>query len=270
MGGMSRGVTLGGGGGLIALVVIILSVCMGGSTDIGSLLESLESGAPVTSQPGGSEEFEAVDEQEAFIQAVLGTTEEHWNAVFSAAGREYHEPGLVLFTTATQSACGGATSAVGPHYCPLDETIYVDLEFFDELVTRFGAQGGDFAQAYVIAHEVGHHVQNELDIMDQVQQLQQSNPGDANELSVALELQADCLAGTWAHSIFVMEDVLEPGDIEEALDAAQAVGDDRIQEKFQGSVNPESWTHGSAEQRKRWFSTGYESGDPAACDTFSS
>jgi predicted metalloprotease len=268
VGGMSRGATIGGGGGLIAVVVVILSVCMGGNSDVGSLL-GVVGEQPVVTQPGAAQELEGVDEEEAFIQAVLGTTEEHWNSVFSAAGREYQEPALVLFTSSTPSACGGATSAVGPHYCPLDQTIYVDLDFFDELVTRFGATGGDFAQAYVIAHEVGHHVQNELDIMDQVQQLQQSNPADANALSVNLELQADCLAGTWAHSIFVMEDVLEPGDIEEALDAAAAVGDDRIQERFQGSVNPESWTHGSAEQRQQWFNTGYQSGDPSACDTFS-
>jgi len=175
---------------------------------------------------------------------------------------------LVLFTGSTNSACGGATSAIGPHYCPPDQTIYIDLDFFAVLQRDFGAQGGDFAEAYVIAHEVGHHVQNLLGISDEVRSLSQQNPDEANSLSVKLELQADCLAGNWANSIFQRGNVLEPGDIEEGLDAAEAVGDDRIQEKALGRIEPESWTHGSSEQRVRWFTTGYETGDPEACDTF--
>ncbi len=155
----------------------------------------------------------------------------------------------VLFTQATESACGGANSATGPHYCPLDQTVYIDLSFYDELKRRFGATGGDFAQAYVMAHEIGHHVQNELGVMDDVRQIQQSNPASANDYSVRLELQADCFAGVWANSIYQREDVLESGDIEEALNAASAVGDDRIQEITTGRVSPETFTHGTSEQR---------------------
>jgi predicted metalloprotease len=160
-----------------------------------------------------------------------------------------------------------ATTAIGPHYCPRDQTIYVDLGFFEQLQTRFGARGGDFAEAYVIAHEVGHHVQSILGIMEEVQQVQQDDASQANAYSVRLELQADCLAGTWGHSVFE-RDVLDPGDIEEGLDAAAAVGDDRIQQTMTGRVNPESWTHGSSEQRVEWFKTGYDTGDPNGCNTF--
>ncbi len=192
-----------------------------------------------------------------------------WTDLFAQAGQQYRPADLVLFEGSTNSACGGATSAIGPHYCPLDEQIYIDLGFFDELQRRFGASGGDFAEAYVIAHEVAHHVQNLLGISDQVNALSQQDPSQRNGLSVRLELQADCWSGVWAHSIYQRGDVLEPGDIEEALSAAAAVGDDRIQAQSGGRINPESWTHGSSEQRVAWFSTGYETGDPNACDTFS-
>ena len=173
-----------------------------------------------------------------------------------------------MFSDATPSGCGGANSATGPHYCPLDETVYIDLTFYDELQRRFGASGGDFAEAYVLAHEIGHHIQHELGIMDDVRRLQQDRPADANEYSVRLELQADCLAGVWANSIFQRDNVLEPGDIREGLSAAEAVGDDRIQMTTQGRINPESFTHGTSEQRVNWFNEGYRTGDPAACDTF--
>lgn len=202
----------------------------------------------------------------AFAGVVLGSTEDLWAAIFADAGRQYRPAPLVLFTGSTQSACGGATSRVGPHYCPLDQTIYVDLDFFRDLATRFQAPG-DFAQAYVLAHEVGHHIQNLLGISDQVRTLQQSNPPEANELSVRLELQADCFAGIWAYSEFT-QDFLERGDLEEAISAAAAVGDDRIQEMSTGMINPETWTHGSSEQRVDWFRAGFDSGDPNVCDTF--
>ncbi len=202
------------------------------------------------------------------MRSVLGSTETTWTDIFAAAGETYPPAPLVLFTDSTSSACGGATSAVGPHYCPLDQTVYIDLDFFAELERRFGGGGGDFAEAYVIAHEVGHHVQNILGIMDEVRSLQRQDPGRANDYSVSLELQADCLAGVWANAIFARGNVLEPGDIEEALDAAAAVGDDRIQEATSGQINPERWTHGSSRQRVEWFSAGYASGDPAGCNTF--
>jgi predicted metalloprotease len=173
---------------------------------------------------------------------------------------------LVLFRTATNSACGTATSQIGPHYCPLDSTIYLDETFFDELTNRLGATGGDVAEAYVIAHEVGHHVQNELGIMNRVQTQQQALPSQANELSVQLELQADCFAGLWAHSIRDIG-VFETNEIREAMDAAAAVGDDRIQERTQGYVNPENWTHGSSDQRVEWFNKGYQTGELSACNS---
>jgi uncharacterized protein len=166
----------------------------------------------------------------------------------------------------TTSACGNASSAVGPHYCPLDRTIYLDETFFDELTRRFGAEGGDVAEAYVIAHEVAHHAQNELGIMDQVNKAAQSNEESANDLSVGIELQADCFAGLWANSIKDLG-VFMPGEIKEALDAAAAVGDDRIQERVTGHINPESWTHGSSEQRVTWFNRGFETGNLANCNT---
>ena len=202
----------------------------------------------------------------AFMKVVLASTEDLWGTTFGNAGQQYRPAPLVMFSGATQSACGGANSQVGPHYCPLDQTIYIDLDFFRDLAARFDAPG-DFAQAYVLAHEVGHHVQTLLGISDQVRQLQQSRPGDANELSVRMELQADCFAGVWAYSEFT-QDFLEQGDFQEALGAASAVGDDRIQAKSTGMINPETWTHGSSEQRVEWFKAGFDSGDPNVCDTF--
>ncbi|MDJ0962251.1 MAG: neutral zinc metallopeptidase [Acidimicrobiia bacterium] len=255
-----------GGLGIIGvLLALLLGGGDGGFSDIADQLQGL--GGPPPTQ--AAQELSAEDRAAGdFIAAVLGTTEEFWGDVFASAGQDYPEPILVLFTRATQSACGGARAEVGPHYCPLDRTIYMDRAFFDELQRRFGASSGDFAEAYVVAHEVGHHVQNVLDIMGEVRGLQQQNPGDANELSVRLELQADCFAGAWAAAVFE-RGLLERGDIEEALSAASAVGDDRIQEAIQGRVNPESFTHGTSEQRVNWFSQGYDTGDPNTCDTFS-
>lgn len=200
-------------------------------------------------------QFVGEDTYEMFASTVLGSNNDTWSVIFDQQGKTYQEPTLVLFREATNSACGLSTSAVGPHYCPLDSTIYLDETFFDELTSRLGARGGDVAEAYVIAHEVGHHVQNELGLLD---------VGGSNEDSIKTELQADCFAGVWVHSIKELG-IFEPGEIQEAMDAAAAVGDDRIQERVTGQVNPETWTHGSAEQRMRAFTTGYETGSFQAC-----
>jgi predicted metalloprotease len=260
---------IAGGVGGLGIVGVLLALLLGGGNggSLGDLLGGLGSSDTTVAQqelPTG----EQLDDAGQFVEAILGTTETYWTDVFTASGRTYDPPTLVLFTGSTTSACGGATAAIGPHYCPPDQTIYIDLDFFAVLQRDFGARGGDFAEAYVIAHEVGHHVQNLLGISDEVTRRSREDPDLRNSLSVQLELQADCLAGAWAHSIFQRGDVLEPGDIQEGLDAAEAVGDDRIQERSQGRIDPESWTHGSSEQRVEWFTTGYETGDPEACDTF--
>jgi predicted metalloprotease len=209
------------------------------------------------------------DELKQFSAAVLGSTEDVWSGIFQQAGREYHEPTLVLFSGTVQSACGYAQAAVGPFYCPGDQKLYIDLDFLQQLTRQLNAPG-DFAQAYVIAHEVGHHVQNELGVMEETQALQQQmSEGERNARSVLVELQADCFAGVWANRVSSETQMLEPGDIEEAINAASAVGDDAIQQQSQGYVRPESFTHGTSEQRMKWFNTGYRSGDPRACDTFS-
>ncbi len=268
--GMGPGKVAAGGIGGLGIIGVIIALLFGGGGGNGGGLEDILGGlggatavqAPAQTAPAPG------DDAGEFVQAVLGTTETLWADIFAQAGQEYRPAQLILFQEATSSACGGARAAMGPHYCSLDQTIYIDLGFFDELQRRFGAQGGDFAEAYVIAHEVAHHVQNLLGISDQVNELSQQDPSQRNALSVRLELQADCWAGVWANSIYQRGNVLEPGDIEEALSAAAAVGDDRIQESVTGRVEPESWTHGSSEQRVRWFSTGYETGDPNACDTF--
>jgi predicted metalloprotease len=210
----------------------------------------------------------AEDEAARFVSHVLGDTEDTWRTIFAKSGKTYVEPKLVLFSGATETACGLGQSASGPFYCPGDHKVYIDLVFFKELGTRFGAPG-DFAQAYVIGHEVGHHVQNLLGISDQVQaERQRSNEKRANQLSVKLELQADCFAGVWAHHADRSRQVLESGDVNEGLQAATAIGDDRLQKQAQGHVVPDSFTHGSSAQRVRWFKIGIESGDPGVCNTF--
>jgi len=210
--------------------------------------------------------------QEAHLRemtaVVLADTEETWNALLPQYGVQYQEPALVLFSGAVQSACGTAEAAMGPFYCPLDQKVYIDMSFYDDLSQRFGAPG-DFAQAYVIAHEVGHHVQNLVGTAEKVQAAQQRMPKvQANELSVRMELQADCYAGVWAHHAARSRQLLESGDVEEGLGAASAIGDDRIQRETQGRVVPDAFTHGSSEQRVRWFRRGLETGNPADCDTF--
>jgi len=209
------------------------------------------------------------DELADFVSVVLADTEDTWNAIFSASGSAYREPVLVLYSGYTQTACGVGQSATGPFYCPADQKLYIDLSFYDELRTRFGAPG-DFAQAYVIAHEVGHHVQTLLGITEQVDVARRrASQVQANELSVRLELQADCLAGVWANHANRARQILEEGDIDEGLGAAAAIGDDRIQRQQQGEVVPDSFTHGSSVQRVRWFRRGLDSGEVNTCDTFS-
>lgn len=254
------GLAIGGGiGAVLVVATLLINVLSGGQINVNDILNTIQS----TQQQAGltSSDFEGADDYEVFASTVLGSTNEYWTGVFEQNGQVYGEPKLVLFRAATSSACGVATSDVGPHYCPADQTIYIDETFFSELQSRFGAQGGDVAEAYVIAHEVGHHVQYQLGTLERVQQ----NSSQAN--AIALELQADCYAGTWAHSIRDAG-VFGPNEINEAIDAAAAVGDDRIQQSVNGQVNPETWTHGSSEERKRWFTTGYDSGDPGVCATF--
>lgn len=268
MGG--TGVAIGGLGGL-GLIAALLFMFIGGGSGGGleQVMNQLqEAQAPQTSgtQPP---EFAGEDDYQVFTETVLGSTDQAWEDIFKASGLEYVKPKLVLFRGSTQSACGGASSAVGPHYCPTDETIYLDETFFDEMTSRFGAKGGDVAEAYVIAHEVGHHVQNRIGMTDEVRKAQQAAGSQeaANKLSVSLELQADCYAGIWANSIRDAG-VFLPGEINEAVDAAAAVGDDRIQQKVEGQITPERWTHGSSQQRVEWFNRGFETGDPGQCNTF--
>ncbi|PTX42543.1 hypothetical protein C8P64_2973 [Christiangramia gaetbulicola] len=251
------------GGGIIGLIFVIAQFVLSDG-DI-SVLEQLEepSGSSTKVRELTPEEKELGE----FTATVLAYTEDTWNSIFSENGMQYREPGMVLFTDAVQTACGGASAASGPFYCPGDQKVYMDLSFFNELRDRFGAQGGDFAIAYVMAHEVGHHVQNLLGTATKVRQLQQqTSREEANELSVALELQADFYAGVWA---YYNKQYLQEGDIEEALSAANAVGDDAIQRKTAGRVNPDSFTHGTSEQRMKWFMRGYNSGDIRQGDTFS-
>lgn len=262
-----------GGIGGIGLVVVILLVIFFG-VDPSALLTGMggsqpqifpsEQGSGQTATRSGS----GNDQDVAFVSAVLGDTEEVWSRIFSRAGETYPEPTLVLFSDQVDSGCGFAQAASGPFYCPLDRKIYIDLSFYDALKNRHGAPG-DFAQAYVIAHEVGHHVQNVLGILPKVHEARQRvSKKEGNKLSVKLELQADCLAGLWAHHAERSRDLLEEGDIEEGLRAASAIGDDRLQRQSQGYVVPDAFTHGSSEERVRWFGIGLETGSFEACDTF--
>ena len=252
------------GGGCLTLVIIIVALIFG--VDPRPLLQMGGGGPAGSSVETGT--VDATDEQARFVGAILGDTEDVWNAIFAANGSDYQEPVLTLFSGAVNSGCGSASSAVGPFYCPVDQGVYLDMSFFQDLSDRFGAPG-DFAAAYVIAHEVGHHVQNLTGVSDRVRNAQQSmGQADANALSVRVELQADCYAGLWANHAQAQRQIIEPGDIEEGLTAAAAIGDDRLQRESGGSVVPESFTHGTSEQRARWFRRGYETGDPAQCDTF--
>jgi predicted metalloprotease len=263
------GIRLGGGGILLLVVgawllginpLQILSLLAGAGDSTLQLPADPESGPVAAGAPQ--------DEGADFVSVVLADTEDTWGELFARGGASYEAPRLVLFSGVVRSACGTAQSAMGPFYCPVDQKVYIDLEFYRDLRDRFGAPG-DFAQAYVIAHEVGHHVQTLLGVSQQVHEAQQRLPqAEGNALSVRLELQADCYAGVWAHHAHRARQVLEEGDVEEGLGAAAAIGDDRIQRQTQGTVVPESFTHGSSRQRVEWFRRGLEQGDLERCDTF--
>ena len=264
-----RGRRFGGGAGLGiggTLIAIVAAYFFGVDP---RLILGLTEGVQNATQPEVQSGTPS-DEAGQFMSAVLGETEDTWGAIFQASGSTYTPPTLVLYSDQVRSGCGAANSAVGPFYCPTDRKVYIDLNFYNELATRFQAPG-DFAQAYVLAHEVGHHVQTLLGTADKVRGAQQStSEPEANQLQVKMELQADCYAGVWAHNADATKHVLEQGDVQEALQAASAVGDDTLQKKMQGRVVPDSFTHGSSEQRMSWFSRGLKSGDPGACDTFGS
>ena len=264
-GGMRMGVplSLGRGTGIGAIVLLVVVFLIGGPDAINMLLSggtsapSSEQGTPLTSN----------DEASQFVAAILGSTEDVWGEIFARSGSRYEIPELTLFDGAVESACGFASSAVGPFYCPSDRRVYLDTAFFRDLAAMGGP--GDFAQAYVIGHEVGHHVQNLLGTAAQVRDAQaRGNEASANRLQVAMELQADCFAGVWANHANRRDRVLEPGDVEEGLAAAAAIGDDRLQRNAGRRVTPDSFTHGSSTERQRWLGAGLQSGDPGDCDTF--
>jgi predicted metalloprotease len=265
-----RGMRLSGkakGGGIGIILLALVGMYFG--IDPAVILNLGDSVQQVQVGPSGPVQQSAEEKQlSKFVSVVLADTEETWHKVFSASGRTYEEPKLVLFSGAVQSACGYAQAAMGPFYCPGDRKVYIDLSFYQDLKKKMNAPG-DFAQAYVIAHEIGHHVQQLLGISDQVQaRRRQVSPTEYNKLSVKLELQADCLAGVWAYRADKVKNLVEPGDIDEAMNAASQIGDDRLQKQHQGYVVPDSFTHGSSAQRVRWFRRGYEAGNINNCDTF--
>lgn len=260
-----RGMGMGklAGGGIGTIVIALIAMYFG--VDPSVVLNQANNLAPEQqTQTQFSPEEEHLKE---FMSVVLADTEDVWGELFSRAGKTYEQPKLVLFSGAVQSGCGAAQSAMGPFYCPADRKMYLDMSFFNELSKRLDAPG-DFAQAYVVAHEVGHHVQNLMGIAERVHSAQQGSGREANALQVRMELQADCFAGVWAYHANKKRQILEPGDTDEALAAASGVGDDRLQQKSRGYVVPESFTHGTSAQRMRWFTTGMQQGDPAQCDTF--
>ncbi|MBX9458617.1 MAG: zinc metallopeptidase [Rhizobium sp.] len=257
----------GGSIGSIVLIVIVVIVLQFMGVDVGSLLGD----GTTTSRPSDSQTVQTQqsdDESAVFVRKVLAETEDAWNGIFAAAGERYQEPKLVLFSGGVTSACGMASAATGPFYCPSDQKVYLDTAFFDEMRNRFEASG-DFAQAYVIAHEVGHHVQNLTGVLPRFNQQRRSmNESEANEMSVRVELQADCYAGIWGRYTD-QKGILERGDLDEAINAAQQIGDDALQKRSQGYVVPDSFTHGSSAQRAKWFRRGFDTGKVSACDTFS-
>jgi predicted metalloprotease len=261
MGGLGKGLGIGG-----TVIVLALSLLTGRNlfNDLGvEPGAATGTGSPMTPQDSAREETEV-----QFVSFVLDDNDSTWQKVLARYNQPYTAPKLVLFRNSTQSGCGYAQSAMGPFYCPVDQKIYIDLGFYDELKTKFGANG-DFAQAYVLAHEFGHHIQHLLGTDAEVRQAQGGNPQDANQLSVRLELQADCFAGVWANTT-QKRNILDQGDVEEAMNAASSVGDDRIQQQTGQRVNVDAFTHGSAAQRMEWFGRGYQSGDPRSCNTFGS
>ena len=269
--GMPGGIRMGRGGLGIGAIVIALVASLVFGIDprlVLGILGGVGSGPPTQVQAPAEPAGKPADEIGRFVSVVLADTEDTWRSIFRQGGETYREPKLVLFSGAYPTACGMGQSAAGPFYCPLDQKVYIDLSFFRQLQERFRAPG-DFAQAYVIAHEVGHHVQNLLGIMEQTARLRQRmSEREYNDVSVRVELQADCFAGVWAHHAQRERTILEPGDLEEALRAASAIGDDVLQKRSQGHVVPDSFTHGSAAQRTRWFRAGFETGSMQACNTF--
>ncbi|MEL1241060.1 KPN_02809 family neutral zinc metallopeptidase [Flavobacterium flavipallidum] len=268
-----RGMTSGGktlvGGGVLGIIILLINLFGGENAQmITPILEQLNQGQnqqTIEQRDLTSQELE----EQAFVKTLLADNEDVWSRIFEENNLNYKKPSVILFSGGVQTACGNATSDSGPFYCPGDQKVYMDLTFFEELKTRFGAKGGDFATAYVIAHEIGHHVQTLLGTSSKMREMQQGlSKVEANKLSVCLELQADFYAGIWTHYNQEMNDILEKGDIDEALSAAQAVGDDAIQAKIQGHIVPESFTHGTSEQRKYWFMKGYQSGDINQGNTF--
>ncbi|WP_145515054.1 KPN_02809 family neutral zinc metallopeptidase [Yersinia massiliensis] len=259
---------IGGKGGLVILIVVLVAGYYG--VDLTPLLNGGDPMSQTQTQPRAPSSVSAKDDQYAkFTSVVLADTEDTWKPIFQKMGRTYQEPKLVMYRGATRTGCGTGQSVMGPFYCPADSTVYIDLSFYEEMKNKLGA-GGDFAQAYVIAHEVGHHVQHLMGIDTKVRQQQQgATQAEANRLSVKMELQADCFAGVWGKAMDEQQ-VLEVGDLQEALNAAQAIGDDRLQQQSQGRVVPDSFTHGTSQQRYTWFKRGFDSGDPNSCNTFAS
>lgn len=263
--GMSPTGKVVAGGGAVGIIFLLIQLFLGGDSE--QITKALESQLTQQSTVQGSTELTAEEKKMGeFVSVVLADTEDVWHKLFRAGGSTYREPKMVLFKDAVRSACGGANSSSGPFYCPADETVYMDLSFFNVLRQKFGAKGGDFAIAYVIAHEVGHHVQHQQGLLREVQKIRQQLPqAEGNKVHVAMELQADFYAGVWAHHI---KNYLEEGDLEEALNAAAVVGNDNMQKKIQGYVVPESFTHGTSEQRMYWFSRGFKTGDISSGDTY--
>jgi predicted metalloprotease len=258
-GGMGMGAIGGGGALIIAIIAMLFGVNPGDILNGGGA-------APGTQQQG--QPIAEDDSMQSFVAHILGDTEDTWTEIFQKMGKQYVDPKLNIFQGAVQSACGTASAAMGPFYCPEDQQVYIDLSFYDDLKNKFGATG-DFAEAYVIAHEVGHHVQKLLGLSDEVANARAgASRTAANAMSVRVELQADCLAGVWAHSADTERHLIQAGDIDEALNAASSIGDDRLQQETQGRVVPESFTHGTSAQRSRWFKQGYTTGDLRQCDTF--
>jgi predicted metalloprotease len=270
--GMSGGGQMAVGGGILGVIALVLNFLLGGGGEGGQMPPLPGAGGGMQSAPLSPQEQAADEERAGFVKTVLAFTEDVWNQEFAASRQDYQEPTLVLFRDAVQSGCGNASAASGPFYCPADQKVYIDLSFYNELQNRFGAPG-DFAMAYVVAHEVGHHIQTLLGTSEKMARLRgQVSQEEYNQYSVRMELQADFLAGVWAHHMqgktINGQPVLERGDIEEALNAANAIGDDRLQREAQGHVNPESFTHGTSRQRMYWFKKGFDTGDINQGDTF--
>lgn len=265
-----RGMSVGRAGGIGLGTIAIALIAMFFGVDPSIVLQNAPTAPESSVQQRGPAASDSNDDMKRFVSVVLADTEDVWNEAFRRAGKQYKEPKLVLYSGGTRTGCGVGQAAMGPFYCPQDQNVYVDLTFYEDMKRKFKAPG-DFAQAYVIAHEVGHHVQTLLGISDRVRTMQaRAGEAQSNAIQVRMELQADCFAGVWASRTQKAKNVLESGDVEEALNAASAIGDDRLQRRSQGFVVPESFTHGSSEQRVRWFRRGLETGDMRSCDTFGS